>query len=480
MFKKISFLFLNHNPKQTVIKNSFWLVFGQTIGRLIRAGLLIFAARLLGSASWGAFSYALSVAAFLSIFSDLGINAFITRELSRQKEKAFKLISAGLYLKITVVIFLASIIPPLSKFLTNIEEAKSLISLAVLIFAFDTIRDFAFAINRASEKMEIESLVNIFTNITITVFGLTFLFIYSSSSALILGYALGSLLGSIAMVFFIKKHLFYFFSKISFQNIKEVLRLSLPFSVMAIMGAVMINTDIIIIGWFKDAIETGLYSAAQKPIQLLYLLPASLAASVFPSLSKFATENKESFKKIFEQSLVFSILIALPISLGSFINSKAIILLLYGQEYFLSYPSFAILSLTLFIIFPSIIIGNGIFALNEQKKLIAFSLLGIFGNLILDLILIPKIGIIGCAWATLINQVVINSYLLYKIKKITNFSLFSYLKKIAIASFLMAVFSFSLNYLNINIIINITSSTLLYLSLLFLLKEKMIFSLIKK
>ena len=74
--KKI--LLNNSSPRQTIIKNIFWLFSGQTIGRLLRALLLIYAARLLGAESWGAFSYALSIAAFLSIFADLGINGIMT------------------------------------------------------------------------------------------------------------------------------------------------------------------------------------------------------------------------------------------------------------------------------------------------------------------------------------------------------------------------------------------------------------------
>ncbi|PIR04599.1 MAG: hypothetical protein COV57_03580, partial [Candidatus Liptonbacteria bacterium CG11_big_fil_rev_8_21_14_0_20_35_14] len=72
-------LFNNTSDKQTIIKNTLWLSIGQVIGRLVRVLIIIYAARILGAESYGAFSYALSIAALLSILADLGINGTIVR-----------------------------------------------------------------------------------------------------------------------------------------------------------------------------------------------------------------------------------------------------------------------------------------------------------------------------------------------------------------------------------------------------------------
>ncbi|MDI6734266.1 MAG: oligosaccharide flippase family protein, partial [Patescibacteria group bacterium] len=81
------FLFKNKSEKQTVIKNSFWLAFGNIAGRLIRAVLIIYAARILGTEGYGIFSYALGLAAFFTIFSDIGLSSLLTRESIKKPEK---------------------------------------------------------------------------------------------------------------------------------------------------------------------------------------------------------------------------------------------------------------------------------------------------------------------------------------------------------------------------------------------------------
>ena len=73
------FLFENQNTRQTIAKNTFWLSFGEITGRLLRLGIVIYAARILGAAGWGVFSYLTSLAAVFTIFTDVGLGAVLIR-----------------------------------------------------------------------------------------------------------------------------------------------------------------------------------------------------------------------------------------------------------------------------------------------------------------------------------------------------------------------------------------------------------------
>jgi len=74
MNKIKEFLFENKSMRQMVAKNTAWLAIGEMVSRLIRAGLIIYAARVLGTEGYGVFSYALSLAALFTIFSDIGLS----------------------------------------------------------------------------------------------------------------------------------------------------------------------------------------------------------------------------------------------------------------------------------------------------------------------------------------------------------------------------------------------------------------------
>src|SRR5947208_760670 len=71
MWKKIkAFLFYNRTTRQTIAKNTFWLAVSNFGGRLLRAVVIIYGARILGASEYGLFSYAITLSAFVSIFVD--------------------------------------------------------------------------------------------------------------------------------------------------------------------------------------------------------------------------------------------------------------------------------------------------------------------------------------------------------------------------------------------------------------------------
>src|SRR3990167_8043473 len=117
-------LLMDQSIGRKIAKNAAWLFGGQIAGRLLRAVIIIYAARILGAASWGAFSYALSLAAFLTIFSDFGVNALLTREGVKSPELRNKYLATALALKTSVLIVLMALVTLFADYLTRSEERR--------------------------------------------------------------------------------------------------------------------------------------------------------------------------------------------------------------------------------------------------------------------------------------------------------------------------------------------------------------------
>src|SRR3989344_6231976 len=137
------FLFINANPRQTVLKNVFWLGLSNFGGRLIRASLIIYAARVLGTEGYGVFSYALGIAGFFSVFSDIGISGILTREVARHPQVAKEYISTSLIMKMVLICLSVLIIIFVAPHFTKIQAAIPLLYFAALLLAFDGLRDFS-------------------------------------------------------------------------------------------------------------------------------------------------------------------------------------------------------------------------------------------------------------------------------------------------------------------------------------------------
>lgn len=473
MLNKIKrFLFENQNQEQTLAKNTFWLFFGQTSGRLLRAALIIYAARVLGPESWGAFSYVMSLVAFLLILSDIGISAIVTRESARNPEAAAEYFSTAFFLKIGLLILSSTALLYGSPYLSEIPETKNLLALIVFVLIFDSLRNFGFAISRATENMQWEALNEIVTNLAITGIGFYALSKSASSEHLTYAYIFGTGLGLLAMAFTVRNYLPKIFTHFNPKLIREIISSSLPFAFASFLGAIMINTDLIMLGWMRSPEEIGFYSAAQKPIQLLYTMAGLFATSLFPAISRIsAATEPERLKKLLEKSLVASLFVAIPTVVVGLPLSKEIVSLLYGQEYLPAILPFQVLLITLLIIFPSVIVSNSLLAQNQQKKFITFSLIGAIGNIFFNFLLIPKFGIFGSAVSTLTTQILANAFIWHKMNSVVSFKISDKIRKITFASVACAVLVIEIQNLNSPVILTIFLSAGAYFLILYALKE---------
>src|SRR3989338_11242180 len=117
MLQRISsFLFKNQSIRQKILKNTFWLFAGEIIGRILRAVIIIYAARVLGVAEYGVFSYEVTLAAFFSIFSDIGISAILTREGVRSPELRGQYLSTSFVIKLALTGISAFLVLSLAPF----------------------------------------------------------------------------------------------------------------------------------------------------------------------------------------------------------------------------------------------------------------------------------------------------------------------------------------------------------------------------
>ncbi len=425
-----SFLLFNNNTGQTIIKNIVWLFSGQIISRFLRATIVIYSARILGAGSYGAFSYALGIAAFLTIFSDIGINALITKEAARNPELKDKYLSTAFFLKLgLLIIFILATIATFP-YLTNIQEAAAIMPILIFVFAFDTLRDLGSALSRALEKMEIEATVNIFTNLSITILGFIFLTINPASYSLATAYALGSGLGLIAIFITLKGHFKNILTHFTPKLVKEILVTAWPFGLMGLMGAIMLNTDIIMLGWMRSPGEVGYYSAAQKLILLAYILPGLLASSTFPSLSKFAKSEPEKAKYLLGKSTAIIIVVAVILLIAGLFLGDFTFNLLYGKDYAPGIPTFKILLFTMLVVFPGTLFGNALFAYDESKYFLKFVTISTLLNAGLNFLLIPQYGIEGAAISTIVTQLITNIFVYIKIKKISGFKVWIHFQNI--------------------------------------------------
>ncbi len=468
-------LFTNRSAKQTIAKNVFWLSVGQIGSRLIRAAIIIYAARILGAAEYGIFSYVLGLAGFFTIFADLGVSPLMTREIAGQSEKRKLYFANALWIKFFLLAITAALIIFIAPKFSNIKEAVVLLPFVALLVIFDNLRDFTFAYFRGVEKMEKEALLVVVMNTTIAISGFIILNFYQTAGALLFAYISSVAILSIAAFYFVKNYIFEIFKNFDKKIISEFFNNCWPLAFTGLFGIFMLNIDIVMLGWWRTTEEIGYYSASQRIAQILYTLPAILASAVFPAMARFVKQNEfDKLKILNEKAITILYLIAVPLIIGGIVLGAPLIEFIFGKEYLPASLSFQILIITLIIHFPAAILNNLIMAHNQQKRLVKYVTIGSLSNIVFNALLIPSFGIAGAAIATVIAQFAYYAPIWIKIKKIGNFYALRYLKKIIAGAIIMGIFSFILNKFELNVILNIVISAGIYFLSLYLFKEKIV------
>jgi O-antigen/teichoic acid export membrane protein len=322
--------------------------------------------------------------------------------------------------------------------------------------------------------MEREALVKIIVNLVIVSLGITSLIFMPSAKSLAIAYAIGSGVGLLITITILRHYLKNLFSNFNKDLLWPILSSAWPFAIMGFSGAIMVNIDTVMIGWFRSASEVGYYSAAQRPIQLLYVIPNLLGSAVFPVMARFAAKDNDKFRQILEKSITIVLAIGIPIAIGGAILGKDMITVLFGSGYAPAATTFVILLFTLLLVLPNTLISGSLFAYNEQKNFLGFIIINALINTSLNYLLIPSYGMPGAAIATLIANFSASIFICNKMKKINYFSVISHLKIIALATLIMAVSASTFQYLHLNFFVNLFISATIYIGLLISFKEPVI------
>mgnify|MGYP002133387218 CR=1 FL=1 len=469
------FLFKNTTARQTIAKNTFWIALSTTLVKVTRAVVIIYAARLLGTEGYGLFTYATSIVAICAIFSDMGLTNILTRDLATHTEKKPRYLATTLVVKLAFLLFVVFLVALTGPFISKFEGASRLMNIVVLSVALESLRSFFYAITRSESKMEKEAGLNIASEVISTIIILVVFLKNPTPYSLAIAYLIGNTIGFLITLISLRTYLRDVPRHIDTALMKPIIQSAWPFTIMGIFGVFMTNIDSVIIGAFTDTHTLGLYAAAQRPINLLYILPGFFSVSLFPLLAKALKDNEhDKITHVTEKASLFALAIALPLVSGGILIAKPLINVVYGYAYIGAVSTFQILLLALVVVFPGVILSDVIFVKNKQKMFIKASLIGAIANVVLDLLLIPRYGIAGSAVATLCAQIIMNGMFFSEITHSHSLRLFSGLKNILIATVLMSLVTYACISLSLSLIYTLCMSSIIYTGILFIRKEPLI------
>jgi O-antigen/teichoic acid export membrane protein len=392
------------NISWLLLQNAVKLVFGLTVS--------LYLAKYLGPEDFGVYSFGISLLSLFLLFTDLGVNPILIRELVDNKINSMVLMGSSFKLKIYGGI-LGFILMTLLGFYYGFDSKTGIVillmspillirSLNVLDSYFQSLKENKFPVIANITSIVVGSiLIFLFVNLKFNV--QSFAIIYTFECAVLF---------SALIILYLKKNLTLKWKSENSVSI-NILRESWPIIIISVASIINARIDQVYIGSMLSSSVLGNFSAAAKVAEFWLVLPVIIHTVLYPILIDLRSINFNKYKRliylIISASFLFGVLFSGLIT--SF--SKEIILILFGNKYNIAGEYLALYIWSTLPIFSLYIVGSVIYLENLIKKNLIVSSVSILANLILNYFFIQFYGANGAIYATLIVTLISYSLIGY-------------------------------------------------------------------
>ena len=162
--------------------------------------------------------------------------------------------------------------------------------------------------------------------------------------------------------------------------------------------------DRYMLNWLSTSAETGKYAFGYKIANFINLIFIStIGLSYMPSI--FSKEKEENNTRYYRKMLTYYCFLISLIILGFLFFYKDLLsLVARNKDYFDGLSVVPVLSFSFMVLGMNYFVGVGLYLKNRMIYFLAPSLAAVVSNILLNWFLIPRIGIMGAAWSSLISQ----------------------------------------------------------------------------
>ncbi|MDZ7730708.1 MAG: flippase [Natrialbaceae archaeon] len=198
---------------------------------------------------------------------------------------------------------------------------------------------------------------------------------------------------------------------------RRLLEYSVPLAATRSANVLDKQIDIVLVGFLLNPLAVAFYTLAKQITDFVLAPAASLGFTISPNLGEGkAVGDLESARRLYESALRTALLVYLPTAAGLAIVAGPGIQLIFGTDYGGAVPVLQLLAA--FVVLQAItnLTSDGLDYLGRARARAIAKGTTAVGNFGLNLLLIPTIGVVGAALATVITHsiyVAVNLYIVH-------------------------------------------------------------------
>lgn len=382
-------------------KNTGALFIGRVGSLLIKMIVSISVANYLGRGSNGVLVGGTVYIYFFSAIATLGLDQFIVKELHAFPESRDQILGTSFWMKV----FAGLCCVPLIWLAFHIYPAKGTPYHYVLIFSMIGIIQ-SFTVVESYFQSQVQSKyimqVQIIGNLVSAAIKLGLIFLHMPLIWFVYAYTFDFLLISIGDYFtYQRKGRSIFNWTYNSTLAKKLLGYSWPLIISGIMVALYMKIDQIMLQNMSGVKEAGAYATVASLSEAWNFVPSVIVTSLFPAILNARRDDLDRYKKRIQH--LYDLMVYLSVPVATVITfASPLIYKLFKPEYAYAAPVLSVHIWSGVFVFLGAASGQYLIAEDLNKLTFIRTGFGAIVNIGLNLILIPKMGMMGAAIATLV------------------------------------------------------------------------------
>jgi O-antigen/teichoic acid export membrane protein len=372
----------------------------KVVARLIALVTVLYIIHYLPADRYGSFTTLVNYTAIVSVLLDLGFNTLFVREGARHHYEIQRylrnVMSLRLLMSVVSFVLLAGLLA-----LNHLGDLLVPGFLLMVLTSYSTLlRNGLYAVQQLGYEAIAVGLESIVLLVLIIIGiqshqGITY-FVWAYAAQ----YAFSCVYFSVVLAV---KRIAVIGWRFEVPLIREWFWKGLPFALTFVLTILYFRIDQPLVYALRSHTEAGWYGAAYKPFEALLFIPMTFLSVVFPVLSIYHRERRDELLDTIGRFYKALLLIGWPLSIGMFVLAHPLIqvLRLYPE----SEKAFRILALALAIAFVNNAFIGALNASDRQSSFTWAAGWSLVVNIGLNLILIPTVGFVGAAWATVATEI---------------------------------------------------------------------------
>ena len=350
----------------------------------------------------GKISFATSVVTYFSMFAQLGIPTYGIRACAKVRDDKVEL--SRVTHEILFINLITCVISYIVLFISIMFVPKFQEERTLLIIISSTILLTAIGVEWLYKALEQYTYITI-RSIIFKFIALISMFILIHKQSDYIIYGGITIFASVAsnLLNFLNLRKLIILKPVGGYNIRRHLKMIFVFFAMSVATTIYTNLDNVMLGFMKTDEDVGYYSAAVKIKNLVISVVTSASTVLLPRASYYVDKGlMREFYKITRKTMNCILLMAIPCTVYFMIYAKEGIFFLSGEAFAGAILPMQVIMPTLIFMGITNILGIQIMVpLGMENQVLNSEIAGAVVDLLINIVLIPKLGAAGAAAGTL-------------------------------------------------------------------------------